>query len=107
MLYKVRKVESMKEYKLYINGKWIETTSGKIINDINPADGTTFARVHLAGELETEMALESAQRAFTSWSKTMAAQREQILWKAADCLEKMVDEAIEIMICESGSTWAC
>ena len=33
MLYKVRKVESMKEYKLYINGKWIETTSGKIIND--------------------------------------------------------------------------
>ncbi|MBC5732125.1 aldehyde dehydrogenase family protein [Flavonifractor sp. DFI.6.63] len=95
----------MKEYKLYINGKWIETTSGKIINDINPADGTTFARVHLAGELETEMALESAQRAFTSWSKTMAAQREQILWKAADCLEKMVDEAIEIMICESGSTY--
>lgn len=95
----------MREYKLYINGEWIETETGKIVDDLNPADGSLFARVHTAGKKEVEAALAAAEGAFAGWSSLLASQREKILLKAADNIEALREEAIEILIEEAGSTF--
>ena len=95
----------MREYKLYINGEWIETETGKIVDDLNPADGSLFARVHTAGKKEVEAALAAADGAFAGWSSLLASQREKILLKAADNIEALREEAIEILIEEAGSTF--
>lgn len=94
----------MKEYELFIDGKWVRTASGKIADDVNPADGSLYARVHMAGPAEVAAALAAAEKAFPAWAATMADQREAILFKAADSLMKRFDEAVDILIHESGST---
>ena len=34
----------LKEYKLFIGGEWVPTVSGKVIDDLNPADGSVLRK---------------------------------------------------------------
>lgn len=96
----------MKEYKLFIGGDWVSTESGKIIDDINPADGTVCARVHTAGPKEVEAAIASAYAAREAWAEVQPAVKEKILLKAADHFEANVEEYTQIMIEESGAVFS-
>lgn len=95
----------MTECKLYINGKWTETKSGKIIDDINPADNSIVAKVHTAGPDEVEAAISSADNAFPAWSAMQADMREALFLKAADHLEKNIEKYAAYLIEESGSAF--
>lgn len=96
----------MKEYKLFIGGEWVDTASGKIVDDINPYDGTVCARVHTAGLQEVEAAIASAYAAREAWAKLPPAVKEEILLKAADHFEANCDEYTQILIEESGSVYS-
>ena len=95
----------MREYTPYIGGDWIPAVDGAWIEDRNPADGEVVARIQTAGPQDLERALSSAQAAFAGWSAAPVALREEILLKAADCLKAMQEEAVGLLIRESGSTW--
>ncbi len=77
----------MKEYKLFIDGEWVASSSGTILDDINPATGGVYARIHQASDLDLERAIAAAYRAREAWGNTLANQRETIILKAADILE--------------------
>lgn len=91
-----------------------------IDNEARPAsDRSTFERRSpLTGEVVTVgaaakkqdaiAAVESAHRAFLSWSKTLPGQRRALLLKAADELEKRTEDFIQAMAAETGSSeiWA-
>lgn len=95
----------MKEYYLFIGGEWVPTVSGKVIDDLNPADGSVFAKVHTAGPDEIEAAISAAYAAREVWSGMQAADREKILLKAADHLEANIMDFAARLIEESGSTF--
>ncbi len=57
----------MKEYRLFINGQWQESADGIIADDVNPATGQTFAKVHQATEKNIEAALTAATEAGKDW----------------------------------------
>ena len=95
----------MPDCKLYINGQWLETVSGKIADNINPATGKSLGKVHLAGPDEVAAAIQAAAAAFPAWSATLPAQREAILLKAADHLEKNIGRYADWHIDESGSAF--
>ena len=95
----------MNTYLLYINGKWTQNSDGHIADNLDPATGKTFAHVHMAGEKDVEAAIDAASGAFKYWSHTLPAERESLLQKVADELENMREEAVGLMISESGSTW--
>ncbi len=95
----------MREYKLFIGGEWVPTSSGKIVDDINPADGSVFAKVHTAGPIEVEAAIASAYAAREAWAETSAVERERILLKAGDYMEAHAKEYAELLIAESGSVF--
>lgn len=96
----------MKEYKLFIGGEWVDTVSGKIVDDINPYDGTVCARVHTAGPQEVEAAIASAYAAREEWAKLPAGAKENILLKAADYFEAHAEEFAQILIEESGAVYS-
>ena len=96
---------ALKEYIPYINGTWCPSIDGTWTDDVNPANGELIAKVQTAGPKDLEYALSSAQAAFESWSVSPVALREQILLKAADRLSAMQEEAVDLLICESGSAW--
>lgn len=95
----------MKEYKLFINGKDVASSTGTLIDDISPSTGEVFAKIHMASKEDIELAIDSAYKASKSWAKTSPREREAILLKAADIFQSKTDEIREILITESGSAF--
>ncbi len=95
----------MNEYKLFLAGEWVETRSGKIVDDINPADGSVYARVHTAGPEEVETAIAKAVEAQKVWISLLPEQREKVLLRAADHMEENIDRYVQMLIEESGSCY--
>lgn len=92
----------MQEYKLFINGEWVESGSGETFDDINPATLELIGKIHKASEEDVKSAADSAQEAFDSWSSTPAPQRAKILFRAARMLEERKEELACLMTVEMG-----
>jgi vanillin dehydrogenase len=95
----------MKEYKLFINGEYVPSSTNTLIDDISPSTGKAFAKIHMASTEDIEAAIAAANKAYKSWSKTAPKEREAILNKAADIFERRSDEIREILATESGSAF--
>lgn len=89
----------------YIGGKNIEVPPASFSDVVNPANQKPFARVFMAQEQHMRAAIDAADTAKKSWGATVPAQRESILMRAADELEKASEELIELLIDEAGSTF--
>jgi aldehyde dehydrogenase (NAD+) len=93
-----------KEYRLYIGGEWVDGGAG-IAEDLNPADGSVFARTHQASLEDLDRAVAAAYAARAAWGSTLAHEREAILLKAADVLAARLHEVVEVLIDETGSVF--
>jgi len=51
---------------MYINGQWVTPEAG--FNDLNPSDGTIWAKAPDGGASEARSAIDAAQAAFPAWS---------------------------------------
>ncbi len=93
------------EKLLYIGGAWVPQTDGEVAEVKNPATGEVIARVHMAGPEDAEKALNAAHRAHVMgvWADTLPDQRERLLLRAADEMERRQEELTDLLIRESGS----
>jgi aldehyde dehydrogenase (NAD+) len=89
----------------YIGGKTIEVPPSALSDVVNPANQRPFARIFMARAEHMRAAIDAADAAKKSWGATVPAQREGILMRAADELEKASEEMIELLIDEAGSTF--
>ncbi len=89
--------------KLYINGQWTETKTGKIVDNINPYDHSVVGKIHLAGAEELETTIATAYAAQPGWAALLPAERELYLLKAADYMEQNTEKFANWLIDESGS----
>jgi succinate-semialdehyde dehydrogenase / glutarate-semialdehyde dehydrogenase len=90
----------MKQWKMYINGEWIETI--KKIDIMNPATKEVFASVPNGGKTEAKMAVDAAYEAFKQWSKKTAAERSTYLMKWYQLIDEGKEEIGELMTREQG-----
>ncbi|CAI09178.1 probable phenylacetaldehyde dehydrogenase [Aromatoleum aromaticum EbN1] len=95
----------MKEYKLFIDGEWVGSSTETILDDLNPATSEVWGRVHQASAADLERAIAAAYRARESWGNTLANEREAILLRAADALQKRIPDVAAVLIDEAGSTY--
>jgi 1-pyrroline-5-carboxylate dehydrogenase len=94
-----------REYDLVIGGKRLRT-AGKIVS-INPARPSQVIGVHQrAGAEHVEEAMQAAQTAFASWSKTSAAERAGLLFRAAELIRERKFEFCAWLTYEVGKNWA-
>ncbi|CUH35459.1 Betaine aldehyde dehydrogenase [Jannaschia seosinensis] len=70
----------------FVDGAYVEDTSGDAIPVIYSATGETVATVHAATPEIIDRALDSATRAQTEWARTDPAERGRVLRRAADLL---------------------
>ncbi len=86
------------EYKLWIDGKWVDSKGGGKISVENPATGEKFAEVLDASAEDVNYAVETAKTAFYDgrWSRLTPAERSKALWKFADLLEKHAEEFAKV-----------
>ena len=95
----------MKEYKLFINGKWVPSSTGTLADDLNPATGEVYARIHQASTEDIDAAIAAAYAAKNAWGNTPPAFREGILIKAAAILDERIAEFADVLIDEGGGTF--
>ena len=69
----------MKEYKLFINGEWVDSLTGKTVNVLNPSTGAAVATIQDGNEADAQNALEAAEKAQAEWKKVPARQRAEKL----------------------------
>jgi len=76
----------MDQYKLFIDGEFVEAADGKTFDTIDPGTGLPFATVAQAGNADAEAAIAAAKRAFDSgvWSGLPLAKRVAMLQDFAD-----------------------
>lgn len=98
----------MKDLKMYIDGKFVESKSGKWIDVLNPSTEEVIARQPEANKEDVEEALDAARKAQKAWEITPAIQRAAYLLKIAEGIKERRNEFIEIIMREQGKTrnWA-
>ena len=92
--------------RLLIGGEWVESKSQGRIPVMDPATGREIASVVDANASDVERAVAAARTAFEkgAWADMLPAQREALLWKLADLIEKNADELAELESLNNGKT---
>ncbi len=92
--------------KNYINGVWVESSSKKTINVLNPANQEVLAKVPFGNDTAKDVATatEFAFKAYKEWSKVPVIKRVQVLYKLKSLFEENITEIAEIITKESGKT---
>jgi 1-pyrroline-5-carboxylate dehydrogenase len=94
-----------REYDIIIGGRRLQT-AGKIIST-NPARPAQVIGVHQrAGAEHVEDAMQAAQTAFASWSRTSIEERVGLLFRAAELIRDRKFEFCAWLTYEVGKNWA-
>src|SRR3990172_10865974 len=89
----------------FINGEWVNATSGKTFASFNPANADeVVARYQASTAEDVRHAFEAAAKAEPGWAAVPAPNRGTILLKTAEVLEKRADEVAAEMTREEGKT---
>src|SRR5947199_8575258 len=76
-----------KVYKNFIDGEWVESTSGNTFDDINPANRHELVGMfQKSNARDVEMAVAAAKEAYKAWRLVPAPKRGEILFRAARLL---------------------
>lgn len=94
----------MKQYQLYINGEFVDSSSGEVSDVINPATEEVISKVPKGTEEDVDQAIDAAHKAFLSWEKVPSTERASYLHKMADKLEERKEQFVEMLTEENGKT---
>lgn len=93
----------MDNYKLYIDGRYVDGDSGEFIAVENPADRQIFASVPDGNEADVDKAVAAARGAFPSWSALTSGERADYVEKLAAYIESHKEEVGKTITCEIGT----
>ncbi len=90
--------------KMLINGKWINSISGKTFPTYDPATGKVLAQVTEGDAADIDLAVQAARQAFDKgpWRRMTASERGRLMWKLSDLIEKNLQEFAELESLDNG-----
>jgi aldehyde dehydrogenase (NAD+) len=90
--------------QMLIDGKFVNSVSGRTFETINPATGDVIARVAEGDAADVDKAVRAARKAFEAgpWRKMDARGRGRLLYKLADLMEQHVDELAALETLDNG-----
>lgn len=95
---------TIRTVKNYIGGEWLESVSSQTESVFNPATGKVIAEVPLSTKEDVERAVQAANEAFQTWSKTAVPRRARVLFKYQQLLVENWDELAELVTLENGKS---
>src|SRR5690349_24196635 len=88
--------------EMLIGGEWRAGSAREEIEVVNPATEETVASVPAGSADDVELAVATAKRAFTDWSRTDVETRAGILAKAADLIHENAKQLAATLTSEQG-----
>jgi len=93
----------LKEYKMYINGSWVDAENKKTFESLNPENNEPWATVPEASAKDVNKAVEAAQKAFEGkWPKLMPRERGNYLKAIANQLRENAEALGKIETIDTG-----
>ena len=94
--------------KLFIGGKWVDTSAGGRIEVRDPGNGKVIAQVAAAEKEDVNRAVEAARHAFrdSAWVTMPANDRAVVLHRLADLIDKNTDTLAQIESLDVGKPLA-
>ena len=78
----------MKNFKLFINNEWVDSSDGKTFISYNPSTGEELAELALAGKEDVDKAVKAAKAAAPGWKNTNGDTRANLMMKALDIMKR-------------------
>jgi acyl-CoA reductase-like NAD-dependent aldehyde dehydrogenase len=97
------RIDVKKTYKLYINGAFPRSESGRTY-EVKNAKGIFIANPCLASRKDLRDAVVAARAAHPGWNKATAYNRGQILYRIAEMLEGRREQFVEEIVSVTGAT---
>jgi aldehyde dehydrogenase (NAD+) len=92
-----------KVYKNFIDGEWVEASTGDTFENLNPADTRDLVGIfQKSGKADVDAAVDAAKRAFAKWRLVPAPRRAEILYRAAQILLDRKEDYARDMTREMG-----
>ena len=99
-------MSDIQHFKMFINGEWVESSSNKKIETLNPENNEVWATVPEANEKDVDNAVKSAQKAFeNSWSNLHPKERAKYLKLIAEQLRNNAEHLGKIETIDTGKLY--
>lgn len=83
----VKRMElKLDQYKMYIDGQFVESSEGTLGDNINPSTGEVLNQVPQASLEDLDRALKAARRAQKSWKHVPSNERAEYLYQLSDLI---------------------
>jgi len=74
-------------YKNFIDGEWVEASTGQTFENLSPADTRDVVGIfQRSAKADVDAAVDAAKRAFVKWRLVPAPRRAEIIYRAAEML---------------------
>src|SRR5256885_11410800 len=94
-------------FKNFIDGEWVESSTGETFEDRNPADTRELVGIfQKSAKADVDAAVAAARRAFLKWRLVPAPRRAEIVFRAAEILIERKEEYAREMTREMGKVLA-
>ena len=90
--------------QLLIDGKFVNSVSGKTFDTFNPSTEEKITSVQEADVADVDKAVKAARKAFDHgpWRRMAASERGRLMYKFADLIEKNADELAYLEALDNG-----
>ncbi len=92
----------MTKIQNFIDGQFLEPSSGQYLDNIEPATGKPYSLVPDSDTRDVENAVAAAEKAFATWSRTSAADRSAILLRIVELIERDLEKLARAESMDSG-----
>jgi len=86
----------------FVNGEYVEPTSGRYSDVVNPANGEVYAQAPISDEQDVDRAYAAASDAFAEWRDSTPAERQLALLRFADAIESRAEEFVNAEVENTG-----
>lgn len=100
--------ETLRIYQNFIDGQWVEPSSGEWFDSINPYTGNAWARVPRGNAVDVDHAVEAARRAMETgpWASMTSSARGKLLRKLGDLICDNAERLAKIEVRDNGKLYA-
>jgi acyl-CoA reductase-like NAD-dependent aldehyde dehydrogenase len=98
----------MQRYQMYIDGRYVDASSGQVFVSENPYTGEPWAEMPRGNQADIEAAVQAAHNAFVQgdWSRLTPTQRGALLRKLGDLVARDAEKLAATEVRDNGKLFA-